>query len=110
MRMKKYYLTITGTNYYHGTKFLETGMEVCLEKDYNNDYDSEAIMVKLPGLGKIGYIANSPSTVIGESISAGRLYDKFHRTLQAKVEYVLSDGVICSVSLVDQKYHNVKHF
>ncbi|MGZ1159518.1 hypothetical protein ACXO2S_02600 [Lactobacillus delbrueckii subsp. bulgaricus] len=26
-------------------------------------------------LGKIGYVANSPYTVLGESRSAGRLYD-----------------------------------
>ena len=42
----------------------------------DNEYDKEAIKVTYEGLGKIGYVANSSYTVIGESMSAGRLYDK----------------------------------
>lgn len=30
----------------------------------------------MKGLGKIGYVANSPFTVKGESMSVGRFYDK----------------------------------
>ena len=45
-----------------------------LKKEKDNEYDKEAISVNLPGLGKIGYVANSPYTVLGESYSAGRLY------------------------------------
>ena len=47
-----------------------------LEKEPDNEYDKEAIKVTYEGLGKIGYVANSSYTVIGESMSAGRLYDK----------------------------------
>lgn len=50
-------------------------MVVYLKKDKGNEYDKEAISVNLAGLGKIGYVANSPYTVLGESYSAGRLYD-----------------------------------
>ena len=42
---------------------------------FRHVYDKEAISVNLAGLGKIGYVANSPYTVLGESYSAGRLYD-----------------------------------
>ena len=56
--------------------FLEKGMKLYLEKEPDNKYDKEAIMVKKEGLGLIGYVANSTYTVIGESMSAGRLYDK----------------------------------
>ena len=40
-------------------------MKIRLEKEPDNAYDKEAIMVKLEGRGKIGYVANSPYTVAG---------------------------------------------
>ena len=49
-------------------------------KEPDNEYDTEAIKVEMPGIGHIGYVANSPYTVVGESYSAGRLYDKIGDT------------------------------
>ena len=69
-----------------------------LKKDPDNEHDSEAIRVELPGLGQIGHVANSPCTVIGESISAGRLYDKIGDTAEAEILYVLPVGVLCVVA------------
>ena len=71
--MEEMYFTITGCNHYFGTEFLKEGMKLKLEKEPDNKFDSETILVKLKGLGKIGYVANSPYTVKGESVSAGRL-------------------------------------
>ena len=68
--MKKTFFTITGTKYYYGSKFFEPGMRVQLIKDKENQYDREAIQVNVKGLGKVGYVANSPYTVLGESMSA----------------------------------------
>ena len=51
----------------------------------------------LPGLGKIGYVANSPYTVLGESYSAGRLYDKISEEASGKVKFKLDKGVICEL-------------
>ena len=68
-----------------------------LEKEKDNEYDKEAISVNLPGLGKIGYIANSPYTVLGESYSAGRLYDKISEEASGKVKFILDKGVICEL-------------
>ena len=95
--MAKIYFTLTGMKHYFGDDFLEKGMKLELVKEPDNQYDSEAIMVKLKSLGKIGYVANSPYTVIGESISAGRLYDKIGDTAFAKIVLVTSRGVICKV-------------
>lgn len=100
--MEKVFVTLTGTKYYHGKEFLEKGMKVKLIKEPDNEYDKEAIRVELSGLGLIGHIANSPKTVIGESISAGRLYDKIGEEAFAKVKYVLPTGVLlklCKKSL-----------
>ena len=69
------YFTITGCSHYSGNAFMEKGMKVKLEKEPDNEYDKEAIMVKVKGLGKIGYVANSPFTVKGESMSAGSVQD-----------------------------------
>ena len=74
--MKEMYFTIAGCNHYYGSDFMEKGMKVKLVKEPDNEYDNEAIQVKIKGLGKVGYVANSPYTVKGESMSAGRLYDK----------------------------------
>ena len=95
--MAKIYFTLTGMKHYFGDDFLEKGMKLELVKEPDNQYDSEAIMVKLKRLGKIGYVANSPYTVIGESISAGRLYDKIGDTASAKIVLVTPRGVICKV-------------
>ena len=51
----------------------------------------------LPGLGKIGYVANSPYTVLGESYSAGRLYDKISEEASGKVKFILDKGIICEL-------------
>lgn len=71
--MKTIYFTITGMEYHYGSDFLKKSMRVKLVKEPNNQYDKEAILVKIKGLGAIGHVANSTKTVIGESCSAGRL-------------------------------------
>ncbi len=93
----KIWFTITGTNHYHGADFLEKGMKVRLEKEPDNSHDREAIKVLLDGVGHIGYVANSPWTVIGESYSAGRLYDKIGDTARGKVKLITSKGILCTL-------------
>ena len=93
--MKKIFFTITGLNFYYGDDFLKKGMKVKLKKEPKNRYDKEAIKVTLKGLGTIGYIANSTKTVIGESVSGGRLYDKFKKKAKGKVIFITRNGAIC---------------
>ena len=96
--MEKLYFTIAGCNHYLGTGFMEKGMKVKLEKEPKNEYDSEAILVKMSGIGKVGYVANSPYTVKGESLSAGRLYDKIGKKAKGKIVAVVDRGVICKIT------------
>ena len=91
----KIWFTLTGTNHYCGSDFLEKGMKVRLEKEPDNKVDKEAIKVMMKGLGQIGYVANSPYTVVGESWSAGRLYDKIGDTAKGRVFLVTEKGVLC---------------
>ena len=95
--MAKTYFTLTGTRHYYGVEFMEPGMTVMLVKDPENEFDKEAIKVKMEGLGQVGFVANSPYTVQGESLSAGRLYDRIGETAFGEIKYVLPQGVLCEV-------------
>lgn len=96
--MKKIFFTITGIKNYYGKSLFEPEMTVRLVKEPDNEYDREAIKVELEGLGRIGYVANSPYTVKGESYSAGRLYDKIGNDAEGIVKYVFSNFIICYVN------------
>ena len=93
------YFTITGTNHHYGNDFMEKDMKVNLEKEPDNKYDTEAIKVMMEGLGHVGYVANSPFTVMGESYSAGRLYDKIGDIAEGTILYVLNKGVLCFLEI-----------
>ena len=95
--MAKIYFTLTGTKYYYGKDFLKPGIILQLKKELDNKYDKEAIVVRMEGLGDIGHVANSTHTVIGESMSAGRIYDKIGDTAKAKVVMVTEYGTICKI-------------
>ena len=95
------YFTIAGSGHYFGQEFMEKDMPVRLEKEPDNDYDKEAIKVMMEGLGLVGYAANSPHTVQGESWSAGRLYDKIGDTAEGTILYVMDSGVLCFLEIPD---------
>lgn len=96
--MKDVLITITGLNYRFGSDFLKKGMKVKLVKEPDNKHDREAIRADFKGLGTIGYVANSTKTVIGESLSAGRLYDKIGKKAKAKVVMKFEGCAICKIS------------
>ena len=62
----------------------------------------------MKGLGKIGYVANSPFTVKGESMSAGRLYDKISDKAKGKVVFILDDGIVCNIIDTGKDDTNIK--
>ena len=95
--MSKIFFTIAGTKHRYGQGIFEAGMEVKLKKEPDNEVDKEAIKVEVKGLGHVGYVANSPYTVLGESMSAGRLYDRIGDTAVGVVKYVLPQGVVCKL-------------
>ena len=95
--MEKIYFTIAGTRHHYGQEYFEPKMEVKLIKEQDNKFDKEAIKVEMDGLGLVGYVANSPYTVLGESMSAGRLYDRIGDSARGSVKYVLPQGVLCEL-------------
>lgn len=96
--MSKKYFTLTGTQYYMGKDMLKPGMKLIIEKEPDNKYDREAILVYLkePKVA-IGHVANSVHTVLEATLSAGRLYDSFGKKAKAKVVLVTDRGVICKI-------------
>ena len=87
--LKKIYFTITGMHFFEGDEFIEPGMEVMLEKEPDNKYDNEAILVKLPGVATIGHVA--------------RIYDKIGNTAYGKVMYKMDRGVVCELIETNDK-------
>ncbi len=73
-----------------------------LVKEKDNEFDKEAIRVELEGLGLVGYVANSPYTVQGESMSAGRMYDSMEDSAKGIVKYVLPQGILCELLKEDE--------
>lgn len=96
--MKKIYFTIVCSGKFFGYEIFEKDQAVSLRKEPDNKYDSEAIQVRVPGLGQVGYVANSVHTVIGDSMSAGRIYDKIGDTAKGKILYVLPEGALCELN------------
>ena len=97
----KIWFTIAGTNHYCGSDFMKKGMKVRLEKEPDNKYDREAIKVMMDGFGHVGYVANSRHTVVGDSWSAGRLYDRIGKKAKGNIKYVTDRGVLCSLKIED---------
>ena len=97
--MDTIYFTVTGTCFRYGTEPFEAGTQLRLVKEPDNEHDREAIKVEFPGLGTIGYVANSVKTVLGESYSAGRLYDNIGDTAAGTVMLKLPNALLCTVSL-----------
>lgn len=95
--MEDIFFTVTGCNHYFGTEAFKPRVKVTLYKEPDNKYDKEAIRVEARALGKIGYVANSPYTVLGESRSAGRLYDLIDDGATGRVLYVLPQGLVCEL-------------
>lgn len=96
------YFTITGTCFRYGHEFLEPGIKVKLKKEPDNEFDNEAIKVELFPIGKIGYVANSTRTVIGDCMSAGRIYDKIGDVAYGTVLYKLPNAVICTLDVEEK--------
>ncbi len=96
--MKDTIITVTGLNFRYGSDFLEKGMKLKLVKEPDNKYDKEAIRVDYKGLGTIGYVANSIKTVLGDSYSAGRVYDKIGKKASAEVLIILDGSAICRIT------------
>lgn len=95
--MKERYITITGFNHYFGKRPFKIGNVLKCKKEPENIQDMEAIKVMLPYIGTVGYIANSPYTVAGGTMSAGRIYDQVKKKFYVRVLFTTSSKIICKI-------------
>lgn len=99
--MEEMYVTVTGfSNYYRKKPFAIGNVLIC-EKEPSNKYDSEAIIVKLPIIGQVGYVANAAYTMAGGTTSAGRIYDKVEDIFYIRVLFTTQSKIICRVESGD---------
>ena len=103
--MEKDYITITGMQHYFGTTVFKVGDVISCEKEFDNDYDEEAIKVMMKTFGKVGYVGNSFRTVAKGTKSAGRIYDKVGDKFFVRVCFVTGDSVIAEVLKRDENNH-----
>ena len=95
--METKFVTITGVNHYYGLKPFKVGGILKLQKEKSNDFDSEAIVVKMPYIDTVGFVANSPNTTFKGTYSAGRIYDSIGDCAYARVMFVTHSSVIALV-------------
>lgn len=93
------FVTLTGIGNKGNMKHLKVFDRLLLLKEHDNAYDSEAIRVEAPFVGKIGYIANSVHTKAKGTMSAGRLYDKFEEHCFGVILFVTAENAILKVEL-----------
>ncbi len=95
--MKDKYITITGFNHYYGKQPFSIGNVIKCIKEESNQYDSEAIKAVMPYIGTVGYVANSPITVAGGTMSAGRIFDHVRKKFYVRVMFTTSSKIICKL-------------
>lgn len=95
--MEEMYVTLTGFAHYYGKKPFSIGNLLICEKDPSNKYDSEAISVRLPIIGTVGFLANSTHNIAGGTMSAGRIYDKVEDKFYIRVLFSTQSKIICRV-------------
>ena len=120
MLEEELFITITGLAHYYGMTPVEIGRWVSVVKEPENAYDQDAIVVRMPLIGKIGYVANSVHTVTMGSLSAGRIYDHLPEECAAVIRFIAGSKVVAQVfpakklvpkweaSVVDQDVVTVK--
>ena len=91
------HITITGFNHYYGLRPFAIGNLVQCRKEPGNLHDDEAILCRLPYIGTVGYVANSPHTTAGGTMSAGRIYDLVPDQFFVRVLFTTQSMVICQV-------------
>lgn len=79
-------INIAGTKYYSNTHLVEKGSVVDLIPEPENEHDGDAIRVEINGK-TLGYVANSPQTLIDEVKSATDLKDKLKPDQKAEIKF-----------------------
>ena len=80
-------ICIAGRQHYNNSVPTNSGAMVDLIKEPDNEHDGDAIRVEFQG-STVGYVANSPYTLIDEAKSASEIKNLFEERTKAKILFV----------------------
>lgn len=86
-------INVTGIYFYKGITLFKKGLILDLIPEPENEVDSDAIKVELNG-EKVGYVANSPNTLIKYAQSATDIKDKIENNHKAEVQFIFLDRYV----------------
>ena len=100
MKKEEKYITIDHLDDYSpmGYTRFRTGQQLKLQKEKDNCYDDEAIVVFDNNGSKAGYVANSVSTVARGTCSAGRIYDQLEDDDSCVIRFITEDVLIAQIN------------
>ena len=96
MKDSSIYITINHLEDYQSASYLKPGDRLVLEKDRNNSFDDEAIRVKKDNI-TVGYVANSVSSVMRGTFSAGRVYDRIDDRAVCLIRFMNEDLLLAEI-------------
>lgn len=91
------YITITGVQFCFGIQEFKVGKILHLEKEEDNEFDAEAILVLNDKGMQLGHVANSVKTVAKGTHSAGWISSLLETHHYAKVLFIVDDTVIAQM-------------
>lgn len=96
---KSIFITINHLDDFMAQMHLRVGDILTLKKDPDNIYDDEAILVYDKNNSKVGYVANSVSTVARGTYSAGRAYEIIKNEDKCIIRFITEELAIAEIEL-----------
>ena len=91
------FITITNIKEYIEIGMIKIGEVLHLKKEPDNAYDMESIMVENKNEIPIGHVANSVSSVVKGTHSAGYIYQSFKDSILCTVKFIYRDMMIAQL-------------
>lgn len=102
------FITITNIKEYIEIGMIKIGEVLHLKKEPDNVYDMESIMVENKNEIPIGHVANSVSSVVKGTHSAGYIYQSFKDSILCTVKFIYRDMIIAQLQTTQEETKNMQ--
>ena len=102
------FITITNIKEYIEIGMIKIGEVLHLKKEPDNAYDMESIMVENKNEIPIGHVANSVSSVVKGTHSAGYIYQSFKDSILCTVKFIYRDMIIAQLQTSQEETKNMQ--
>lgn len=102
------FITITNIKEYIEIGMIKIGEVLNLKKEPDNVYDMESIMVENKNEIPIGHVANSVSSVVKGTHSAGYIYQSFKDSILCTVKFIYRDMIIAQLQTTQEETKNMQ--